>query len=117
MIIQMRGNRLWGDMLYVPPTKEQELEVEEFRRDLDITRESHKMKSYADRQTHIKKGKVIRPCRWLYLEADGTTYSKHLTGASCWAWEYTDPKTKKDMKPHTCHFIHPNEFMWRDEWN
>ena len=121
LIVRMRSGARWGDILYVPPTVEDEMRVEEYVREIVPTRESMKMKAYADMIERMAKQKKItkamRPCKWLYLEEDGKTYSKHLTGAHCWAWEYVDPKTGKVEHPHTCKHLHPNEFGWRSEWD
>jgi hypothetical protein len=105
-------------MLYVPKTEEELALEEEHSAEREKMRESVKMRTYAQMQTKLpKKGKVMRPCKWMYMNEDGKTYSDHVTGAQCWAWEYTDPKTGKQECPHTCKHLHPNEFGWRDEWN
>ena len=67
----------------------------------------------------VKKGegpkKYERPCRWM---AGHDADSSRARGEEpcCWAWEYTDPKTKKFMTPRTCPFQHPREPGWHDEW-
>jgi hypothetical protein len=113
----MHSSALWGDILYVPMTAEKEAEIVEYARDLDKLCESHKMKAYALLVDRMKKGKTLKPCKWLYLNEDGKTYSKHLTGAQCWAWEYIDPKTGKVEKPHSCKHLHPGDHDWCDAWN
>lgn len=75
--------------------------------------------------------KIMEPCKWLYLDETApkhewrTTrggkleppYRPYLTGATCWAWEYIDPKTKKRIIKHTCDHLHPGEENWCNEWN
>lgn len=48
-----------------------------------------------------------QPCKWVIGE---------FKGDECWAWEYTDPKTKKRMCPHTCNRLHPGQADWHNEW-
>jgi hypothetical protein len=102
---------------------------------------------------HIKK--VPFPCKWLYCDdkAPRTQWRKnelgkwcaprrnHLTGAECWAYEYTDPKRFKAEKErllarnfteaaaeakakafahtvkHTCDHLHPGEPGWMPQWD
>ena len=113
----MHTGARWGDILYVPMSEAQETEAVEYMRDIEKTCDSHKMKAYALMVERLKKDKVLKPCKWLYLNADGRTYSKHLTGAQCWAWEYVDPKTKKTEHPHTCKHCHPGEAEWHAAWD
>jgi hypothetical protein len=75
--------------------------------------------------------KIPEPCKWLYLDESAPKYEwrttrsgkceppyrSHLTGAMCWAWEYTDPKTKQRVVKHTCDHLHPGEEGWHIEWN
>lgn len=118
LISRMMSGVRWGDILYAPKTEEESARDEEFVRDYEKSRESVKMRTYAQMQSKLpKKGKIMRPCKWMYMNEDGKTYSQHITGAQCWAWEYVDPKTGKHETPHTCKHLHPNEFGWRDEWN
>ena len=50
---------------------------------------------------------LVMPCKWVIGE---------FKGDECWAWEYTDPKTKKRMCPHTCNRLHPGQAGWHNEW-
>lgn len=75
--------------------------------------------------------KIAEPCKWLYLDEkapkhewrrnrtgkDEPPYRPYLTGAQCWAWEYTDPRTNKKVIKHTCDHLHPGEDDWLDEWS
>lgn len=111
--------------------------AEELMRSLDA--ESFTMKTHAERMAivsrqGVKRGdaarKVQRPCKWLYCnehapksqwrrDKDGKLCAprvEHMTGAQCWAWEYTDPKTKQVKRPHTCPYLHPGEEGWHKEW-
>lgn len=117
MIVRLSSGARWGDVLYAPKTADEIVAEEEYMRDYEKVRESVKMRTYAQMQGSLRKGKIMRPCKWMYMNDDGKSYSKHLTGAQCWAWEYTDPKTGKTECPHTCKYLHSNEFGWRDEWN
>ena len=54
-----------------------------------------------------RQTKVAQPCKWCIGEH---------RGEECWAYEYTDPKTKKRMTPRTCKWVHPGEEGWCDEW-
>lgn len=117
--------------------------------------EASLMASYADlkkvtcsvgkgQARHIKK--VPFPCKWLYCDekAPKSQWRKnevgklcaprlnHLTGAECWAHEYTDPKryaaalkggkTEEEARAfahtvkHTCDHIHPGEAGWLPQW-
>ena len=51
--------------------------------------------------------KVVQPCKWVIGQ---------FQGDECWAWEYTDPKTKKRCCPHTCTRLHPGQAGWHNEW-
>lgn len=121
MIVRMMSGVRWGDIIYaVPKTEAEKVAEEEYIRDFEVIQASSRMRAYAQRQERVvavtKKKKIERPCKWLYIKEDNT-YSKHLTGACCWAWEYTDPKTGRRETPRTCTHIHPDEFLWRSEWN
>ena len=66
---------------------------------------------------------LATPCKWVIgeFEGDKVTYTDPTTGkkyrhAECWAWEYTDPKTKKRVCPHTCTRLHPGQAGWHNEW-
>ena len=50
---------------------------------------------------------LVMPCKWVIGE---------FKGDECWAWEYTDPKTKKRVCPHTCNRLHPGQTGWHNEW-
>jgi len=114
LVIRMESGVRWGDILYVP---EKAID-EEYIREYEKIRDSSKMRTYAHMQGKLThKNKIMRPCKWVYLNVEDNTYSTHLSGAQCWAWEYDDPRTGKRECPHTCKHLHPNEFGWRDEWN
>jgi hypothetical protein len=113
----MSSGARWGDIILTAPRTSEEIAAEEaYVTELALSKESVKMRTYAQTQASVRRGKVMKPCKWLYLNEDGKTYSEHLTGAQCWAWEYVDPKTGKTQCPHTCKHLHPGEFGWRDEW-
>lgn len=63
------------------------------------------------------------PCKWLYCDEkapkkDGKAPIRNfLTGAQCWAYEYTDPRSNEKKKPHTCGHLHPDEPGWLEQWN
>jgi len=96
-----------------------------------------KAKQYADSQKgkaqlRIKYGKaatIFRPCKNLYVDEnpkvpkvrhkDGRMVCQErifLTGSECWAWDYTDPKTKVKKAPHTCVYLHPGQEGWNPAW-
>lgn len=102
--------------------------------------EGAKMFAYAEAQKHrntVGKGKekhvhkTTGPCKWLYCDEKAPKSQwrknekgewcapvvKQLTGSACWAWEYTHPKTKQFMAPHSCKHLHPGEPGWLKEWN
>ena len=59
--------------------------------------------------------KFDRPCRWM-VGPDAAAAHARSEKPCCWAWEYTDPKTNKFMKPRTCPYQHPDEAGWHEEW-
>jgi hypothetical protein len=113
MVRMTHSSARWGDILYEPVAIVEEECVREHQKLCD----SVKMRTYAKQQLSATKKKIHRPCKWLFIEKDGKSYGSHLTGEECWAWEYTDPRSGNRECPHTCHYLHPNEFGWRDEWN
>ena len=80
---------------------------------------TRRMADNSMRGVNAEKGeapkKLERPCKWMCgAEAEASARARETP--CCWAWEYTDPKTKKFMKPHTCMYQHPGEPGWHDEW-
>ena len=101
--------------------------------DLELESRSFVMHNHAQKMAvvskmGVKKGgaarKIQRPCKWLYCNEaapksqwrDGRAPVTSNVVSECWAWEYTDPKTKVKKAPHTCPYLHPGEEGWCSQW-
>lgn len=82
-----------------------------------------------DQQEQARKGKgrqeasklILQPCKWMYEEVTDprtgkAAPSKFNPKMECWAWRYTNPKTKKLEEPCTCMRLHPGQVQWCKEW-
>ena len=106
---------------------------DEQMKDLELESKSFIMKNHAEKMAvvskmGVKKGekarKIQRPCKWLYCNEsapksqwrDGRAPTTSNVTSECWAWEYTEPKTKVKKAPHTCPYLHPGEEGWCSQW-
>lgn len=74
----------------------------------------------------LKRGEAPRkaaiPCKKLYScvgdkkSGKGAFPTTLHVSSECWAWEYTDPLSKKKTCPHKCPWLHPGEEGWQKEW-
>lgn len=121
---------------------EDERKVEEARKakeeeERELAEEARRMAAYAQEisiksRCKSEKGhKHDEPCKNLYYDEHAPKYEwvrdkkgkpcaplrRGLTNSECWAWVYTDPKTKKRVEVHTCQYQHPGEEGWRKEWD
>lgn len=83
-------------------------------------REQHEQARLGRRRVDASK-LIPHPCKWMYKEvvdprtgkATPTTFDPK---SECWAWRYTDPRTKKRVEPCTCMRLHPGQPQWCTEW-
>ena len=120
----------WGDLAMIWDAEEEALETPEQIAAKDAAKvareaqekldnEASKMAAYACHRGMMNSNKhgikkVARPCKNLYYTHDGKKTVR--VSSECWAYEYTDPKTKRFEKPHTCEHLHPGENGWLKEW-
>jgi len=70
------------------------------------------MKTHAEILGLKRAKKKNTPCKWLFFDENTKSKTNKIV-SECWAFEYTDPKTKQKKTPHTCPFLHPGEKGWR----
>ena len=127
----------WGAYFYEEPLSNL-CSSEAHMADMEVESKSFIMKNHAEKMAvvskmGVKKGgaarKIQKPCKWLYCnesapksqwrrDKDGKLCAPstgHIA-SECWAWEYTDPKTKVKKAPHTCPYLHPGEEGWCSQW-
>lgn len=138
----MSNGASWGDIVYYESLEQEAVmtpqqkvaravkqQEEQKARELDA--QASEMFRYAEAQklrNTVVKGKqrtTVKhqaPCKWLYVDEAAPKHNgkapirNYITGAQCWAFEYTDPRTKELKKPHTCGHLHPGEPGWMVEW-
>jgi hypothetical protein len=139
----MNNGASWGDIVYYelldaeaamsPAEKAARAAADAaIHRQFELDAEAAAMFQYAESQkirNTVGKGKQRHtvkhqaPCKWLYCDEKVAKVNgkapirNYLTGAQCWAYEYTDPRTGEKKKPHTCGHLHPDEPGWLEQWN
>ena len=114
------------------PEARRRREAEEASRllELELSGAAAVRESYArDQHEQARRGKtrkeeaklILQPCKWMYEEVVDPRTGKAMPTKfnpkmECWAWRYTDPKTKRMVEPCTCMRLHPGQAQWAPEW-
>ena len=124
--LYIQGGGTWGGYMEEQEREALAAETEEqksarLKKDRELAEQQELSAASLIMRTHaeilgLKRAKKTnKPCKWLFFDENCKSRTTKIV-SECWAFEYTDPKTKQKKKPHTCPFLHPGENGWRNEW-